>query len=63
MRQEVGEKGPRKELYIQYRSLLDQDIGRGMRSGDQEMRGSRSDARGFSPPPTGYVARVPQPGL
>ena len=62
---EVLEKGARKELYMQYRILLvlDQQAGRGRRSGDQEMRDSRSDARGFSPPPKGYVARVPQPGI
>ena len=58
------EKGARKELYVQYRSLLvmDQQAGRGRRSGDQDMRDSRSDAKEFSPPPRGYVARVPQPG-
>ena len=59
----MGDKGAKKELYMLYRSLLDQEAGRLRRSRDQEMRGSRSEARGFSPPPQGYVARVPQPGL
>ena len=59
----VREKGARKELYMQYRSLLDQEAGRCRRSGGQEIRGSSSDAKGFSPPPRGYVATVPQPGV
>ena len=53
MRQEVLDKVAGKELYMQYRSLLDQEAGRLRRSVDQEKRGSRMEAKGFSPPPIG----------